>query len=265
LHVDRHVDSRLRDQIRDLIAEGTTSDEIAARLGISKQRVAAVKAHMTMGHYNLALLEQLTATARTGDPSARAAAKAEAERQFGEAISDMDGLMPAIRAIGAATRPDLIEELPPYPAAKSGVLGRHIHMRRVEIGLKRKELADRAQLSYQYVSAIENGAKDPSLVAVVRIADALELTLFELTSYSALVPSTAPGEPGPAPPTEVGPDPGEELNGVRSAAVVEDTSTSTPSPGELQTLITESVTTALGVWARIELPQLVAAALGRTP
>jgi transcriptional regulator with XRE-family HTH domain len=256
------VDSRVRDQIRGLIAEGKSSDEIASQLGISKQRVAAVKAHTTMGHYTSVLIAELAPSARKGDPSAREALNAEAVRVIRRAASGVDRLMPEIRAMGAA-HPDLVEG-EPLGLLKPGVLGRSVHMRRVEIGLKRKELADRAQLSYQYLSAIENGAKDPSIVAVVRLADALGMTLFELMSPPR-VPSTAPPAPDIAPPREVTSGLGDEAVVIPAAAPVEDSSASMPYTKDLQTLVTESVRTALDVWARIELPQLVAAALARTP
>src|SRR5438093_1591631 len=45
-------------------------------------------------------------------------------------------------------------------------LGRAIHLRRVELNLKRPELARRAELSYPYVSEIENGMKTPSTKAL---------------------------------------------------------------------------------------------------
>jgi transcriptional regulator with XRE-family HTH domain len=59
-------------------------------------------------------------------------------------------------------------------------LGRALQVRRAELGLKRRELADRALLSYPYVSEIENGAKTPSAKALRQLADALRLTPAEL-------------------------------------------------------------------------------------
>ena len=54
-------------------------------------------------------------------------------------------------------------------------LGKAIELRRVELDLKRRELAERAGLSYPYVSEIENGNKNPSTSALSSIARALEL------------------------------------------------------------------------------------------
>jgi transcriptional regulator with XRE-family HTH domain len=42
--------------------------------------------------------------------------------------------------------------------------------------MKRRELAERSELSYPYISEIENGVKDPSAKALRRIADALEIS-----------------------------------------------------------------------------------------
>src|SRR5712664_25064 len=59
-------------------------------------------------------------------------------------------------------------------------LGRAVHLRRVELGLKRPELAKRAELSYPYVSEIENGLKTPSTKALRQLAAALDLSPAEL-------------------------------------------------------------------------------------
>ena len=59
-------------------------------------------------------------------------------------------------------------------------LGRAIQVRRAELGLKRKDLASRAKLSYPYLSELENGAKAPSARALGQLAEALELPVAEL-------------------------------------------------------------------------------------
>jgi transcriptional regulator with XRE-family HTH domain len=59
-------------------------------------------------------------------------------------------------------------------------LGRALQVRRAQLGMKRRELADRALLSYPYVSEIENGAKTPSAKALRQLADALRLTPADL-------------------------------------------------------------------------------------
>lgn len=54
----------------------------------------------------------------------------------------------------------------------------------MELGLKRAEVAKRADLSYPYISEIENGVKQPSVAALGRIAEALELSVSELAALS---------------------------------------------------------------------------------
>jgi transcriptional regulator with XRE-family HTH domain len=63
-------------------------------------------------------------------------------------------------------------------------LGKAVELRRIELGLKRRELAERAQLSYPYISEIENGVKEPSAKALRRIAEALEMKLADLATLS---------------------------------------------------------------------------------
>src|SRR5436853_2841842 len=73
-------------------------------------------------------------------------------------------------------------------------LGRAIQLRRVKLGLKRRELADNAGLSYPYVSEIENGQKEPSPKALRQLAEALKMALPELVSLTDRVgaPSESP-------------------------------------------------------------------------
>jgi YD repeat-containing protein len=59
-------------------------------------------------------------------------------------------------------------------------LGRAVQVRRAELGLKRPELAKRADLSYPYTSEIENGSKTPSSKALGQLAEALELSAAQL-------------------------------------------------------------------------------------
>lgn len=63
-------------------------------------------------------------------------------------------------------------------------LGTVIKLRRTELGLSRRELAERAGLSYPYVAELENGAKQGSPKAIEAIARALELRPSELLAWS---------------------------------------------------------------------------------
>ena len=59
-------------------------------------------------------------------------------------------------------------------------LGRAIAARRVTLGMKRKDLAEAAGLSYPYIAEIENGGKSPSQRALMAIAEALKLQPSDL-------------------------------------------------------------------------------------
>jgi transcriptional regulator with XRE-family HTH domain len=59
-------------------------------------------------------------------------------------------------------------------------LGRAIAVQREHLGLKRKDLAEKAQLSYPYISELENGGKEPSAKALRQIADALDVGVADL-------------------------------------------------------------------------------------
>lgn len=61
-------------------------------------------------------------------------------------------------------------------------LGHIIKVMRTDLELDRKDLAERADISYSYLAAIENGQKRPSSTVLVSIAEALGLStgrLFE--------------------------------------------------------------------------------------
>lgn len=51
---------------------------------------------------------------------------------------------------------------------------------RLERGLTQEQLADRAALDRTYISGIERGERNPSLVNLARLAEALQIPLFEL-------------------------------------------------------------------------------------
>ena len=70
-------------------------------------------------------------------------------------------------------------EIPRKPSRSrprySAALGRAITVLRTEQGVERKELADRAGISYSYLAEIENGNKPPSSSVLVVLAEALGL------------------------------------------------------------------------------------------
>ncbi|MBC9820513.1 helix-turn-helix transcriptional regulator [Terrabacter sp. MAHUQ-38] len=66
-------------------------------------------------------------------------------------------------------------------------LGKAVSVARIERGMKRTELEEKTQLSYAYLSEIEKGRKYPSQAALSKLADALDLTAFELLSRAEML------------------------------------------------------------------------------
>lgn len=104
----------------------------------------------------------------------------------------------------------------PDDTGRRVALGRAVVIRRVELGLTRKELASAAGLSYPYLAEIERGAKRPSARVLDALAAALHLRPAELLDRAAaLEERPEPGtvgagdtaEPAAAPP-DVAPVPG---------------------------------------------------------
>lgn len=60
------------------------------------------------------------------------------------------------------------------------VLGSNVRKRREEKDLTQEALAERANLDPTYISGIERGVRNPSVLSVVRIAKALGITISEL-------------------------------------------------------------------------------------
>jgi transcriptional regulator with XRE-family HTH domain len=69
---------------------------------------------------------------------------------------------------------------PPEDSSFARSLGRAIKVLRTLRGVDRKDLADRAGLSYSYLAEIENGKKSPSASAQKAIADALGVSVAQL-------------------------------------------------------------------------------------
>ena len=100
---------------------------------------------------------------------------------------------------------------------RRGALGKAIRLRRVELDLTRADLAREAEVSYTYVSEIENGTKQASSKTLWRIARALGLEPHELMAMAAQWeprPAAASGPPLSAPPL-----PADPLTAVRALAV----------------------------------------------
>jgi transcriptional regulator with XRE-family HTH domain len=65
-------------------------------------------------------------------------------------------------------------------------LGRAIKVRRTDLGLERADLAERAGISYPYLSEIESGKKRPSDRTLRAIAHALEMRTHELVAEAEM-------------------------------------------------------------------------------
>ena len=90
-------------------------------------------------------------------------------------------------------------------------LGQFVEQRRSELGLTRRDVATRAELSYPYVSQIETGDREPALKALSKLGQVLEVPVEHLaallsgqdwtstpaTAYAAL-PTSAPMSTGSA-------------------------------------------------------------------
>jgi len=66
------------------------------------------------------------------------------------------------------------------PSGFGEALGRTIKVLRTDLGLRRRELAERAGISYSYITEIENGNKPPSASVLDPIATALGVRMSEL-------------------------------------------------------------------------------------
>jgi transcriptional regulator with XRE-family HTH domain len=66
-------------------------------------------------------------------------------------------------------------------------LGKTLRIRRLENNLTQRNLAQKANLDYTYVSKIEGGSQAPSVVALVRIAEVLGLFSLEVNELLALM------------------------------------------------------------------------------
>ena len=64
-------------------------------------------------------------------------------------------------------------------------LGRFLEHRRGELGLSRRELATRAELSYPYISQLETGDREPALKALHKLAPVLQVRPEELAALLA--------------------------------------------------------------------------------
>ena len=72
--------------------------------------------------------------------------------------------------------------------APAGELGRRVAMRREELGLSRQEVADRAGSAPGYLQYIEEQQSTPGIGFLLRLAEALETTVADLTCCTTDLP-----------------------------------------------------------------------------
>ena len=63
-------------------------------------------------------------------------------------------------------------------------LGINIKQKRMEKGLSQQNLADKAGLSLNFIGKIEVAYSKPSMDSIIKIADALEVTVSVLCNYN---------------------------------------------------------------------------------
>lgn len=85
------------------------------------------------------------------------------------------------------------------PTDDAVLLGRAIAAARAELGMKRRQLADAANVSYPYLSELENGTKQGSTQKIAHIAEALGMTHSQLLARAELLAGTEPGAAPAAP------------------------------------------------------------------
>jgi transcriptional regulator with XRE-family HTH domain len=72
------------------------------------------------------------------------------------------------------------EEVSRYPPGFAEALGRTIKVIRTDLGIERRDLAQRAGISYSYITEIENGNKPPSSSVLGPIAAVLNLRMSQI-------------------------------------------------------------------------------------
>lgn len=70
---------------------------------------------------------------------------------------------------------------------KKMLIGRRIRELRKKMGLSQEELSERAEITPNYLSRIERGTENPTLDALIRLADALEVEMWEMFDFGHTV------------------------------------------------------------------------------
>lgn len=60
------------------------------------------------------------------------------------------------------------------------IVGRNVRQIRTQLGLTQEQLADRSGFSQQYISDLERGRRNPTIVSLYELAQALHATPVDL-------------------------------------------------------------------------------------
>ena len=69
---------------------------------------------------------------------------------------------------------------------KKSLLGKRIREIRKSQGISQEQLAERASISAQYVSNIERGKENPTLDLLLRLAEALRVSLGQMCDFETV-------------------------------------------------------------------------------
>jgi transcriptional regulator with XRE-family HTH domain len=73
------------------------------------------------------------------------------------------------------------------------LVGRNVRRIRLELGLTQEQLSERCGLSQQYLSDLERGIRNPTIISIYEMATALGVSHVDLVTPDA----EASGEPNP--------------------------------------------------------------------
>ena len=70
-------------------------------------------------------------------------------------------------------------------------LGRAVHRQRVKLGISQEDFADQVGLDRTYVSGIERGIRNPTLLVLLRLAQVLGVSVAQLLESDDREPETS--------------------------------------------------------------------------
>jgi transcriptional regulator with XRE-family HTH domain len=71
---------------------------------------------------------------------------------------------------------------PPRQSQAPAAFGARVRRRRQDLGWSLEKLGDRAGLHWTYIGSIERGRRNPGLINILRLAQALEVDAGELVT-----------------------------------------------------------------------------------